>query len=155
MCAVVHCTHHQSKCVPIVHDQQLACLHASQHLCLLSQQVCQSQGIDVSVMADLILGVAELLQAKVENLHALRARGLPKVACQHPRQLFVSAAICTDVRSIASHLAAAQQPQQAHERCVCVHPDATLPWTSQAQVTASDCRRKFSAAATTNPVLLY
>ena len=83
MCAVVHCTHHQSKCVPIVHDQQLACLHASQHLCLLSQQVCQSQGIDVSVMADLISGVAELLQAKVENLHSGH-EGCPRLLANTP-----------------------------------------------------------------------
>ena len=56
----------------------LACV---QHLCLMSQQVSQSQDKDISVTADLILGVAELLHVKIEAFHPGH-EGCPKVARQ-------------------------------------------------------------------------
>jgi hypothetical protein len=48
-----------------------------QQVCLMPQQVCQSQDKGTSVMADLYVGVAELLQAKSEYYLHSGHEGLP------------------------------------------------------------------------------
>ena len=72
--ALLHASDICMPCHYFVHDDQLICM---QHLCLMSQQVCQSQDQGTTVMADLYVGVAELLQAKIEYLHSAGHEGLP------------------------------------------------------------------------------